>query len=95
MDILKIRDKTTGVWVSVPAIVGPKGDKGDKGEIGPQGPQGVQGPQGPQGVSGVMVETRGYVNFSVTEDGILRCTYTGDEAPDYTINDDGHLILTL
>lgn len=43
MDILKIRDKTTGVWVSVPAIVGPKGDKGDTGEAGPKGDTGASG----------------------------------------------------
>ena len=74
---------------------GEVGPQGPQGEIGPQGPQGIQGPEGPRGFSGVMVETAGYVNFSVTEDGILQCTYTGNEAPDYSINVDGHLILTV
>lgn len=40
MEILKIRDKMTGVWKSIPAIIGPKGDKGDKGEQGIPGPAG-------------------------------------------------------
>lgn len=79
----------------VQGIQGEKGDKGDQGEVGPRGPQGVQGPEGPRGFSGVMVETAGYVNFSVTEDGMLMCTYTGDEAPAYSINEDGYLILTV
>lgn len=74
---------------------GVKGEKGDQGETGPRGPQGIQGPEGPQGLAGVAVQTEGYVTFSVTEDGILRCTYTGDEQPDYSINKDGHLILTI
>ena len=34
MDILKIRDKLTGAWKSIPAIIGPKGDKGDPGQDG-------------------------------------------------------------
>lgn len=28
MSILKVKDQTTGNWVAVPAIVGPKGDTG-------------------------------------------------------------------
>ena len=34
MEILKIRNKLTGKWASIPAIKGDKGDKGDKGENG-------------------------------------------------------------
>lgn len=33
------------------------------------------------------VQTAGMVNFSVTDEGHLLCTYTGNEAPDYYIND--------
>lgn len=76
-------------------IQGEKGTKGDQGAVGPRGPQGVQGPEGPRGISGVMVETTGYVNFSVSEDGMLMCTYTGDEVPAYSINADGYLILEV
>ena len=49
MEILKIRNSSTGEWTSIPAI---KGEKGDKGDTGPQGPQGEQGPQGIQGIQG-------------------------------------------
>ena len=92
-------DSERGIFVDsgVPAT-GPRGVQGIQGiqgVVGPRGAQGVQGPPGPQGVAGVAVQTTGYVTFNVTEDGILQCTYTGDEAPNYTINDDGHLILEL
>ena len=83
---------------------GPQGAQGIQGEIGPQGiqgpqgPAGVQGPQGPagpQGPTGVSVQTSGYVSFHVTEDGMLQCSYLGDEQPNYTITEDGYLTLTI
>jgi hypothetical protein len=73
----------------IQGIQGSKGDKGDKGDTGPRGPE------GPRGINGVAVQTTGFVAFNVTENGILQCTYTGDERPGYSINDDGHLILEL
>lgn len=74
---------------------GPQGPKGDTGPTGPQGPQGVQGPQGPQGVA-VGVETQGLFYFNVDEDGHLILTYTGDDPPDFSIDEDtGHLIWTF
>ena len=79
----------------VQGIQGERGERGIQGETGPMGPQGVQGPAGPQGIAGVAIQTAGYVNFSVTADGVLQCTYTGDEAPSYSINADGHLVLTV
>ena len=79
----------------VQGIQGERGERGIQGEVGPMGPQGVQGPAGPQGIAGVAIQTTGYVNFSVTADGVLQCTYTGDEAPSYSINADGHLVLTV
>ena len=79
----------------VQGIQGERGERGMQGEVGPMGPQGVQGPAGPQGIAGVAIQTSGYVNFSVTADGVLQCTYTGDEAPSYSINADGHLVLTV
>ena len=79
----------------VQGIQGERGERGIQGEVGPMGPQGVQGPAGPQGIAGVAIQTSGYVNFSVTADGVLQCTYTGDEAPSYSINADGHLVLTV
>lgn len=86
---------------------GPQGEQGIQGEVGPQGeqgipgpagPQGVAGPQGPQGergINGVAVQTAGHVAFNVTEDGMLQCSYSGDDAPNYSINEDGHLILEM
>ena len=92
------------------ALKGGKGDRGEKGDTGEQGvqgiqgeqgPQGIQGPQGPQGpegprgISGVAVQTTGYVTFNVTDDGVLQCTYSGEEQPNYSINSDGHLIFEM
>ena len=37
----------------------------------------------------------GKPKFSVTDEGHLLCTYTGNEAPDYYINDAGHLCLNI
>lgn len=83
---------------------GPTGAKGETGQTGLQGPQGkqgipgpqgIQGPEGPPGINAVAVETAGMVNFSVSEDGHLLCTYTGNEAPDYYIGEDGHLYLDI
>jgi len=33
--------------------------------------------------------------FNVNEDGHLLISYTGDEAPDFSIDANGHLILTV
>ena len=77
---------------------GPKGDDGATGAIGPQGPKGDKGDkgdpgeQGPRGFSGVAVATSGMFAFNVTEDGYLTLSYTGDEAPDISIDEDGYLI---
>ena len=71
----------------------PQGMAGPQGAVGPQGAQGIQGPPGPQGVAGVAVQTSGYVTFTVSEDGHLLCSYPGDEAPGYYVDDAGHLIL--
>lgn len=76
-------------------IQGIQGLQGQKGDQGERGPQGIQGPPGPRGIDGVSVQTAGMVSFRVTEDGSLMCAYTGDERPDYFINDDGHLCLRI
>ena len=49
MEILKIRNSSTGEWTSIPAI---KGDKGDKGEKGDKGDTGATGPAGTDGANG-------------------------------------------
>lgn len=80
---------------------GPEGKQGIQGVQGVQGmqgipgPRGIQGEQGPRGIDGVSVQTAGMVSFRVTEDGHLLCAYTGDERPDYYINDQGHLCLRI
>ena len=65
MEILKIRNSSTGEWTSIPAIKGDKGDKGDTGPAGPagingangkDGAQGERGPQGLQGIQGIQGE---------------------------------------
>lgn len=86
----------------IQGATGAKGETGKQGIQGVQGiqgipgPQGVQGLPGPRGIDGVCVETAGMVNFSVSEEGDLLCTYTGNEAPAYYIDeDDGHLYLDI
>lgn len=74
---------------------GPQGIQGPEGDQGSQGPQGIQGPPGPRGIDGVTVEASGMVGFSVSAEGHLLCTYTGDERPDYYIDDNGHLCLDV
>ena len=46
MEILKIRNSSTGEWTSIPAIKGDKGEKGDKGDTGATGPAGTDGANG-------------------------------------------------
>lgn len=96
-------------WLLI-AAKGEKGDQGAEGPQGKQGIQGVQGvqgtqgipgprgepgPAGPRGVDGVAVQTAGMVSFNVSQDGHLLCSYTGNERPDYYINDAGHLCLDI
>lgn len=50
-DILYVRDKT-GKFISIPALVGPKGDPGKDGATGPTGPVGPTGPKGEKGDPG-------------------------------------------
>lgn len=77
----------------------PKGQNGSQGIQGPAGPQGVQGPRGDTGTA-VAVETTGMYYFSVDNDsesptfGHLFLTYTGSTAPDFSIDENGHLIWT-
>ena len=76
------------------------GAKGDQGAQGPRGAQGVQGPQGDTGTA-VAVETSGMYYFHVDNNsssptfGHLFLTYTGSDAPDFEINNNGHLIWTV
>ena len=67
--------------------------QGPPGTPGAPGPTGPRGPQGPRGFDAVAVETQGMFYFSVDADGHLILTYTGDDPPDFEIDEDtGHLI---
>jgi hypothetical protein len=78
----------------------PRGATGSQGVAGAQGPQGVQGPKGDTGTA-VAVETQGMYYFNVDNDsssptfGHLFLTYTGQEAPSFSINQQGHLVWTV
>ena len=69
--------------------------KGEQGETGPKGDQGIQGPPGRDGISGVAVPEAGQYAFNVYERGHLMLSYTGTEAPDFEIREDGHLYLNI
>lgn len=86
---------------------GPRGPKGDPGEPGPRGVQGIpgqqgetgprgepgpRGEQGPQGVAGAALAASGIFAFHVNEEGHLLLDYAGEEAPGFSIREDGHLV---
>ena len=79
----------------IPGVQGEQGPQGVPGETGPAGPQGIQGPQGPRGIDGVAVAASGVFAFHVNEDGDLILSYSGEEAPQARINENGELILIL
>ena len=62
MEILKIRNSSTGEWTSIPAI---KGDKGDKGDTGPQGEPGTPAPTYTAG-TGISISPDGVISLSLT-----------------------------
>lgn len=70
-----------------------KGDKGEKGE---------KGDKGDQGISGVTVAAAGVFAFYVSDstdtthgEGHLMLAYEGDEQPNFSLNNEGHLIYTV
>lgn len=65
MNVLKIKNKETGEWQDIPALVGPPGAEGPKGETGPQGPVGPRGETGPQGPAGVVDTSNFYTKSEV------------------------------
>lgn len=70
--------------------------RGEQGATGPKGEQGIQGPEGPQGINGVAVASEGFYAFNVNDEGHLILSYTGGEAPDFSIHeDDGHLYMNI
>ena len=91
------KTESGGVWTLNFGLA--PGATGSQGIQGPAGPQGVQGPKGDTGTA-VAVETSGMYYFNVDNDsdsptfGHLFLTYSGDDAPDFSIVD-GHLIWTV
>lgn len=91
------KTESGGVWTLNFGLA--PGATGPAGSTGPAGPQGVQGPRGDTGTA-VAVETAGMYYFNVDNDsdsptfGHLFLTYSGDDAPDFSIVD-GHLIWTV
>lgn len=73
----------------------PEGKQGATGPEGKQGKQGPPGKEGPRGIDGVAVAADGVYAFNVNEDGDLILSYTGEDTPDFKINADGNLILTI
>ena len=65
---------------------GATGAKGDKGDTGDTGPTGSQGPQGPQGIQGPKGDAGPYYSPSVSVDGVLSWTNTGNLANPDPIN---------
>lgn len=57
--------------------------------------KGERGARGPQGMSGVAMAAKGFYAFNVNAAGHLILSYTGDTAPDFSINADGHLYLHI
>lgn len=78
-----------------PGVQGLQGVPGEQGEKGDPGPVGPQGPQGPRGIDGVAVSADGIFAFNVDERGHLILSYAGEEAPNFSINEDGHLTYTF
>lgn len=66
-------------------LIAAKGDKGDRGLTG------RDGREGPQGIAGVAVAVDGMIAFNVDDEGNLWCSYSGTEAPDFRIGEDGNL----
>lgn len=91
------KTESGGVWTLNFGLA--PGATGSQGIQGPAGPQGVQGPRGDTGTA-VAVETSGMYYFNVDNDsesptfGHLFLTYSGEDAPDFSIVD-GHLIWTI
>lgn len=69
--------------------------KGNQGDVGPEGKQGIQGPPGKDGINGVSVPEAGQYAFNVDERGHLILSYTGSTAPNFSIEENGHLYLNI
>lgn len=68
----------------------------ENGELdGAQGPQGIPGKDGADGANGIVVTASGQYAFQIKSDHLYVIYEDGTEAPDFEINESGHLILTI
>ena len=79
----------------IPGVQGIQGERGEQGIQGEKGEKGDKGDKGDPGANGVAVSAKGIYAFRVDERGHLMLDYTDDEAPNFVVNDSGHLILTI
>lgn len=79
----------------IQGVQGIQGERGLQGEKGERGEQGPQGEKGERGINGVAVSAKGVYAFNVDERGHLILSYTDDEAPDFSIDSNGHLIANI
>lgn len=56
---------------------------------------GAKGERGEDGINGVAVATEGFFAFNVTEDGMLQVTCTGEDMPNFYLDDGGHLCVDI
>ena len=75
MEILKIRNKLTGKWASIPAIKGDKGEKGEKGDKGDKGDKGEPGTPAPTYTAGA--------GISISPDGVISLSLTNADEVSY------------
>lgn len=79
--------------VGATGATGPVGATGAQGPTGATGATGATGPAGADGGNGAVVTVNAWeIGFHVDSDGHLILTYGGGEAPDFSIDDSGHLI---
>lgn len=89
---------TLDEWLeSLKGEAGAPGDQGPQGETGPQGERGPEGEQGPQGERGEKGESGGllYPQFYIDAAMHLHVTSEDDPSDRFSVNADGHLIVTV
>lgn len=94
--VITLYQKGSSVFELIGRLTGQDGEKGDKGDKGEKGDKGDKGDTGPAGPAGAAITAEGVYGFGV-EDGNLVLYTEGTEsaAPDYKINDNGEMTITI